>query len=106
MKQVLEDNGTTDMWQIACSYQLFHAAALMAMSSNDRVKPLAGKLAFAGTILFSGSIYFLSLEIGPKALLGPITPIGGSLMFSGWIVAGIPQSLPDDGYQESKQEEI
>ena len=41
-----------------------------------------------GTVLFSGSIYLLTLDIGPKKILGPITPVGGLLLMSGWVMIG------------------
>ena len=44
-----------------------------------------------GTLLFSGSIYLLTLDIGPRKLLGPTTPIGGLLIIAGWIVIGTIQ---------------
>jgi uncharacterized membrane protein YgdD (TMEM256/DUF423 family) len=50
---------------------------------------LAGKLVAVGTAMFSGSIYCLALNIGPKALLGPITPSGGLFLIGGWIVVGL-----------------
>lgn len=51
---------------------------------------LAGQLLSLGTILFSGSIYCLALNIGPpRALLGPTTPVGGLFMIGGWIVVGL-----------------
>ena len=40
-----------------------------------------------GTLLFSGSIFlllFLKHKGWPYALLGPVTPIGGTLMIAGW----------------------
>ena len=42
-----------------------------------------------GTAMFSGSIYHLCLDIGPKRILGPTTPIGGSLMIAGWVMVGM-----------------
>jgi uncharacterized membrane protein YgdD (TMEM256/DUF423 family) len=42
-----------------------------------------------GTLLFSGSIYFLTLDIGPRKILGPITPLGGLLLIGGWTMVGI-----------------
>jgi len=42
-----------------------------------------------GSTLFSGSIYLLCLDLGPKRLLGPMTPIGGLLMITGWIYVGM-----------------
>ena len=50
---------------------------------------IGGKMMFYGSVLFSGSIYCLSLGIGPRKILGPITPIGGLFMIGGWIVVGI-----------------
>jgi len=79
-------------------YQLVHATALVGMSayaqsSTSKTKTnntaLAGKLMMVGTVMFSGSIYLLSLEIGPKKLLGPTTPIGGLCMIAGWVVLAL-----------------
>ena len=36
-----------------------------------------------GVLLFSGSIYGLSLG-GPR-ILGPVTPLGGMCMIAGWV---------------------
>ncbi len=73
-------------------YQLYHGLALLALG-------LAAPHAFTlkwiarfmvwGTLLFSGSIYLLSLKdvLGLQWLryLGPITPIGGLLLILAWI---------------------
>jgi uncharacterized membrane protein YgdD (TMEM256/DUF423 family) len=70
-------------------YQLVHAVALLGFAANsDKISPVAGKLLALGTTMFSGSIFCLSLNIGPKPLLGPTTPLGGLLMIGGWVVAG------------------
>lgn len=97
--------GAEANWKTAVAYQLFHATAILALSalsgssSGDisKDKPVAsggdfakaGKYMAVGSLLFSGSIYCLTLDIGPKKLLGPITPIGGLLMIGGWAVAGL-----------------
>ena len=97
--------GAEANWKTAVSHQLFHATAILALSalssasSGDfsKDKPVAGSGDFAkagkymalGSLLFSGSIYCLTLDVGPKKLLGPITPIGGLLMIGGWVVAGL-----------------
>jgi uncharacterized membrane protein YgdD (TMEM256/DUF423 family) len=44
---------------------------------------------FLGGLLFSGSIYFLSIQPilkFPLTFLGPLTPIGGSFIIIGWVV--------------------
>jgi uncharacterized membrane protein YgdD (TMEM256/DUF423 family) len=43
-----------------------------------------------GILLFSGSLYLLTLlkinESGMSRLIGPITPIGGLFFIGGWIL--------------------
>ena len=97
LKSTLEKqkNGLEN-WKTAVMYQLIHATAILALSvlsansTKISAKCLkAGKLMGFGTVLFSGSIYGLTLNVGPKKVLGPITPIGGLLMISGWVVLGM-----------------
>lgn len=88
LKETLTARGTTDSWRTAVSYQLIHALALLAVSTREvdrqsTVKwDMVGYCWLAGTVLFSGSIYGLSLG-GPR-MLGPVTPIGGLIMMGGW----------------------
>lgn len=68
-------------------YQMYHAFALMAAAWAQMKWPstivLAGGWLFAiGTILFSGSLYLLSLS-GVR-WLGAITPLGGLSFLAGW----------------------
>jgi uncharacterized membrane protein YgdD (TMEM256/DUF423 family) len=46
----------------------------------------AGQVMTVGTVLFSGSIYLLCWNVGPKYIWGPTTPIGGMLMIAGWVM--------------------
>lgn len=80
------------VWETAVQYQMFHALALLAVgilmspSLFGSVTQLswAGYLILAGIIIFSGSLYVLSLTgIG---ILGAITPIGGVAFIAGWIM--------------------
>ena len=73
-------------------YQLIHAAALLSVANSQYRGPTSGiswKFMFLGTTLFSGSIYLLTLDIGPKRLLGPSTPVGGLMMIGGWAMVGM-----------------
>mmetsp|Transcript_34128 Transcript_34128/g.72718 ORF Transcript_34128/g.72718 Transcript_34128/m.72718 type:complete len:134 (-) Transcript_34128:366-767(-) len=90
--------GATASWTTAVSYQLLHAVALLGLSAIDtksmQTSPSpgswsGGKMMALGTAMFSGSIYLLCLDVGPKKLLGPITPMGGMLLISGWAMVGI-----------------
>ncbi|KAL7529382.1 hypothetical protein ACHAWF_002964 [Thalassiosira exigua] len=88
--------GAGDNWKTAVTYQLLHAVALLSLSAVDqkelRAPPSSwsgGKVMALGTAMFSGSIYLLVLDVGPKKLLGPMTPVGGLLMLSGWVMVGM-----------------
>jgi uncharacterized membrane protein YgdD (TMEM256/DUF423 family) len=93
LKKTLLERGTAESWRTAVTYQVFHALALLAFSTRevDRKSTVpfdtSAKLFMAGTVLFSGSIYGLSLG-GPK-LLGPVTPLGGMCLIGGWVALGL-----------------
>ena len=80
------------IWETAVQYQMYHAIGLIVigilMSSSiiGNVSQLswAGYLMLAGIIVFSGSLYVLSLSgIG---ILGAIPPIGGVMFLGAWIM--------------------
>lgn len=75
-------------------YQLIHSIVLIVLFILlDKFEinqfKIAANLMFWGVILFSGSIYLLTLKniIGAEWLkfAGPITPIGGTLIIAGWV---------------------
>jgi uncharacterized membrane protein YgdD (TMEM256/DUF423 family) len=82
------------IFETGVRYQFYHTIAIMAVAIlgryvSKRWAEIAGWLFVAGIILFSGSLYVLSLiEIletpGLAAVAGPITPIGGVLFIAGW----------------------
>ena len=80
------------IWETAVQYQMYHAIGLivigilMSTSIIGHVSQLswAGNLMLAGIIIFSGSLYVLSLSgIG---VLGAITPIGGVAFLAAWVM--------------------
>jgi uncharacterized membrane protein YgdD (TMEM256/DUF423 family) len=76
-------------WQTAAQYHLAHALALglvaaLAPHLAGRLPGVAGWLLVAGIILFSGSLYVMTLT-GVRAL-GAITPVGGVCLLGGWLV--------------------
>lgn len=110
----LTARGKLEQWKTAVLYQLVHAVAVFSVSvmcdatsnisskaaaeasrrhnnNNSQLQPQrypmvvkAGQCMALGSLLFSGSIYLLCLDLGPKKVLGPTTPIGGLLMIAGW----------------------
>jgi uncharacterized membrane protein YgdD (TMEM256/DUF423 family) len=76
------------VFETAARYQLYHALALFAAAWawTQWPGPLvrsAGWLFVAGTVVFSGSLYILSL--GGARWLGAVTPLGGLLLLAGWL---------------------
>ncbi|KAI8980694.1 hypothetical protein BD414DRAFT_579554 [Trametes punicea] len=74
-------------WQTASSYAIYNGLALLLVSMNPRfaVHRFAGPAIAAGSLLFSGSIVALVLARDRLKWLGPVTPIGGSIMIAGYI---------------------
>jgi uncharacterized membrane protein YgdD (TMEM256/DUF423 family) len=79
------------IWETGTRYQMYHALALMLVAllisrfpdSVLLVVVVAGYAFVAGTFIFSGSLYALTLT-GIK-WLGAITPIGGMALIIGWL---------------------
>jgi uncharacterized membrane protein YgdD (TMEM256/DUF423 family) len=75
-------------FETAARYEMYHAFALLAVAwaaarwPASALVPWAGWLFLAGTVLFSGSLYALSLS-GVR-WLGAITPLGGIAFLAGW----------------------
>jgi uncharacterized membrane protein YgdD (TMEM256/DUF423 family) len=75
-------------FETGARYHMYHALALIlaAWAASRWPGPFAtaaGWLFLAGTLIFSGSLYALSLT-GAR-WLGAITPIGGLAFIAGWL---------------------
>jgi len=75
-------------FEVGVRYQMYHAFALLAVGWAQTRWPgsvlnASGWLFVAGTLVFSGSLYVLSLS-GIR-WLGAITPIGGASLLAGWL---------------------
>jgi uncharacterized membrane protein YgdD (TMEM256/DUF423 family) len=76
-----------DVYKTAVLYHMIHALGLFAVAwlSSTAVDPkinLAGIFMLAGIILFSGSLYVVSVT-GIKSF-GAVTPIGGVCLLAAW----------------------
>ncbi len=85
----LDKNHYIDIFNTGVKYQMFHTVALMIVSYlmytySEKNYQWAGICFLAGIIVFSGSLYALSVT-GIK-VLGAITPIGGLCFLAGWII--------------------
>ena len=88
LKDKLSDRAL-EIFETGSKYQMYHALALLAigllLSRSEVASTLlntAGLAFIAGIVLFSGSLYALSLS-GIK-WLGAVTPLGGVAFLIGW----------------------
>jgi uncharacterized membrane protein YgdD (TMEM256/DUF423 family) len=75
------------VFEVGVRYQMYHALALIGAAWLQHRQPCAitvvgGWLFVVGMLLFSGSLYLLSIS-GVK-WLGMITPVGGLAFLAGW----------------------
>lgn len=69
-------------WKTGAHYHLIHALTLFTLGSWKRAPAVGGWLILIGVILFSGSLYAMTLT-GVR-WLGAITPLGGLSFMAGW----------------------
>jgi uncharacterized membrane protein YgdD (TMEM256/DUF423 family) len=92
-------------FQTGVTYQFYHSLALLITGVLHKRYPntwilWAGRFFVVGTILFSGSLYLLTLLKSIKDIglggFGLLTPVGGLLLVAGWItlMMGIPSQKP------------
>ena len=77
-----------DIFEVGVRYQMYHALGLVAVALAFGRWPrpefvVAGWSFVVGTLVFSGSLYVLSLS-GIR-WLGAVTPIGGLAFLLGWL---------------------
>ncbi len=88
LKEKLSDRAL-QIWETGTKYQMYHALALLLIAlllsritTTSTPLVIAGYAFIAGIVLFSGSLYSLSLS-GVK-WLGAIAPLGGVAFIIGW----------------------
>jgi len=88
LKDILEKNGRLANFETAVKYQFYHVFALITIALlmdkySEKMMTYAWYSFIAGIIIFSGSLYTLSLTNVTK--WGAVTPIGGLLFIIGWV---------------------
>ncbi|PRY88058.1 DUF423 domain-containing protein [Mongoliibacter ruber] len=98
LEPILESKGTSDTFETAVKYHFYHTLALLACAFLLELYPSNKKLSAAfwlfaiGIIIFSGTLYTLSLT--GVSWLGAITPIGGVAFIAGWVMMMISAKQP------------
>ena len=80
------------VFQTGVHYQMLHALALLGLAAlwqrlGGRLLTAAGVCFCVGILLFSGSLYALTLS--GISVLGMITPVGGLMFLVGWLCLGL-----------------
>lgn len=88
LKDTLSSN-QVDIFQTGVQYQMMHALGLLLignikLQTQEKYLAVAAWLMLTGILLFSGSLYALSLS-GIR-WLGAITPFGGVCFLLAWLV--------------------
>jgi uncharacterized membrane protein YgdD (TMEM256/DUF423 family) len=87
------DEHLMDVFQTGVRYHFFHALGLAVIAILAKQYPdsntlcWAGWLMVAGMVVFSGSLYLLSLT--GLTWLGMITPLGGLAFMAGWLLVAV-----------------
>jgi len=87
LKDTLTARASLSTWHTAVLYHLVHSVALLVIAQwPDPMGKInwGARCWVTGILLFSGSLYWLSLG-GPK-FLGPVTPLGGLAFLLGWLL--------------------
>jgi uncharacterized membrane protein YgdD (TMEM256/DUF423 family) len=74
-------------------YMMYHVLALLFINGSslltDRSKKQISFIFFAGILLFSGSIFVISLDIISAKKIWFLTPLGGLFLIFGWFITAI-----------------
>jgi len=88
------DAETVQTFQTGVQYQMYHSLALLVTGllyekCSQKLIRVAGTLFIIGVILFSGSLYVLTVgragEMNSFDKFGIITPFGGVSFIAGWV---------------------
>ncbi len=87
LKPLLLVNNKVEIFELAVRYQFYHAFALLVvgilMQTSSEIYLQRASLFFTlGILLFSGSLYALSFNVGKVVAF--ITPMGGVFFLLGW----------------------
>ncbi|GJJ09634.1 hypothetical protein Clacol_003858 [Clathrus columnatus] len=86
LKKVVTQADKLQAWNTASQYAFINGVALLAISTHSKFSfhRFSGPAIGLGTLLFSGSIWALTLDREKRfRWMGPVTPLGGALMILG-----------------------
>ncbi len=92
LKELLAETGRSGTFETAARYHFYHALAIIIVGillntyKNGFLK-YAAWFFLLGIILFSGSLYAISINSNePTWMMGVLAPVGGLSFITGWIL--------------------
>lgn len=95
LHRLTEDAKIIDNYHTAAQYQMYHAIALVLAAIvyphlNSKLINWAGRLFIIGIILFSGSLYTITIlkieGVEWASKVGAVAPVGGLSFILGWLL--------------------
>ena len=87
------DPESMQSFETGVRYMMYHVLALLFINSSsllsDKSKKLISYIFFAGILLFSGSIFVISLDIIPAKNIWFLTPLGGLILIFAWLISAL-----------------
>ena len=87
------DPETMQSFETGVRYMMFHVLALLFINNSslltDKSKKRISFIFFAGILLFSGSIFVISLDIISAKKIWFLTPLGGLFLIFAWFILAI-----------------
>lgn len=105
LRTALTEMGTRDRWETAVFYQLIHVVALLGAAAWLRVAQgaAARRVTWAvrcwttGILMFSGSLYVMSVTASAPAWFKiAVPPLGGTLFIAGWLLVAATTWAKDE----------
>ncbi|EAL72821.1 hypothetical protein DDB_G0270942 [Dictyostelium discoideum AX4] len=84
LKKKVPDVARQEIWKIGQQYHLYHSFALFLVPFSTQ-QNIVGPMFLSGILLFSGSLYYISLTNRKIKL----PPIGGVSFMAGWVILGM-----------------
>ncbi len=84
-----------DWFETGVKYHLYHTLGMMLVAliaerrETVRLLKVVPALFFAGIVLFSGSLYAMTLLSASWSKLGAVVPLGGVSFIAGWILLAL-----------------
>ena len=87
------DPESMQSFETGVRYMMYHALALLFINSSSLLTKKSKKqislLFFTGILLFSGSIFVISLDIISAKKIWFLTPLGGLILILSWLITAI-----------------